>query len=85
MFHLHTGRVVGGLWVRLGKIKCGAKALALRVGLHLFLFYEALIFLSFFVGLSMFVECLLVLGITFCVWAPGEGTREIVTPKIETL
>ena len=52
MFHLHTGRVVGGLWVRLGKIKCGAKALALRVGLHLFLFYEALIFLSFFVGLS---------------------------------
>ncbi len=36
-------------WVRWGKIKCGAKALA---------------FLSFFIGLSMFVGCLLALGIT---------------------
>ena len=37
-FKVQIIRLLGGGWVlvRLGKIKCGAKALALYVGLHLF-------------------------------------------------
>jgi hypothetical protein len=36
--------VVGGLWVRLGKIKCGVFVSASALAKHLFLFCEALAF-----------------------------------------
>jgi len=49
-----TGRVVGGLWVRLGKIKCAAKALACVLACSSFNFTKRWHFVHFF--LSVYVS-----------------------------